>query len=222
MPRSLPAMRAVIPCGCTSTSAPICCSALTWKSTGRRPIRSPPTRGTKASWARCSSGPSRRIGMRFRPENSRGTRGVGSGTGTTVIVLPAMSTSRPIERRMSAVMLTSPTSGALLIVDGESARRAATMCLVTAFFAPATTTSPRRGPLGSMCHAGPAVAVAAGSMGSEATSPLLVTIRSPRGLGQVSLGALSASGEAGLSEARFSWISRSSSGSDEPVRPFSM
>ena len=97
-------MRAVIPCGCTSTSAPICWRALTWKSTGRRPMRSPPTSGTKASWARWSSGPSSRIGMRLRPENSSGTRGVGSGVGTTVIVPPSMSTSRPIDRRMSAVM----------------------------------------------------------------------------------------------------------------------
>ena len=65
---------------------------------------------------------------------------------------PSMTTSRPIERRMSAVMPTSPTAGALVIVDGESPMRAATMCLVTAFFDPATRTSPRSGPLGSMCQ----------------------------------------------------------------------
>ena len=47
---------------------------------------------------------------------------------------------------------TSPTAGALVIVDGESPIRAATMCLVTAFFDPATWTSPRSGPLGSMCQ----------------------------------------------------------------------
>ena len=55
---------------------------------------------------------------------------------------------RPIDRRMSAVMPTSPTAGALVIVDGESAISAATMCLVTAFFEPATWTSPRSGPGG--------------------------------------------------------------------------
>ena len=49
-------------------------------------------------------------------------------------------------------MPTSPTAGALVIVDGESPMRAATMCLVTAFFDPATRTSPRSGPLGSMCQ----------------------------------------------------------------------
>ena len=88
--------------------------------------------------------------MRFSPENSRGTRGVGSGVGTIVMADPSMATSRPIERRMSAVMPTSPTAGALVIVDGESPIRAATMCLVTVFFDPATRTSPRSGPLGSM------------------------------------------------------------------------
>ncbi len=88
--------------------------------------------------------------MRFRPENSSGTRGVGSGVGTTVMRSPSMTTSRPIERRMLAVIPTSPTAGALEMVDGESAMRAATMCLVTAFLEPATRTSPRRGPLGSI------------------------------------------------------------------------
>ena len=148
-------MRAVMPWGCTSTSAPICWRALTWKSTGRRPMRSPPTSGTKASWARWSSGPSSRIGMRLRPENSSGTRGVGSGGGDHGDRPPSISTSRPIDRRMSAVMPTSPTAGALVIVDGVSAISAATMCLVTAFLEPATRTSPRSGPLGSMCQAGP-------------------------------------------------------------------
>ena len=77
---------------------------------------------------------------------------MGSGVGATVIVGPSITTSSPIERRMSAVMPTSPTAGALVMVDGESPIRAATMCLVTAFFDPATWTSPRSGPLGSMCQ----------------------------------------------------------------------
>ncbi len=147
-------------------------------------MRSPPTRGTNASCERWSSGPSRRIGIRLSPENSRGTLGVGSDTGDTVIVSSSITTSRPIERRMSAVMPTSPTFGALVIVDGVSAKSAATMCLVTAFFEPATTTSPRNGPLGSMCHAGPSgsttTGAAAGSMASEATARQTPGLRRPR------------------------------------------
>ena len=50
-------------------------------------------------------------------------------------------------------MPTSPTAGALVIVDGVSAMSAATMCLVTAFLDPATATSPRSGPEGSMRQA---------------------------------------------------------------------
>ncbi len=76
------------------------------------------------------------------------------------------------------------------MVDGESAMRAATMCLVTAFFDPATWTSPRSGPLGSMCQAGPAgSAEAAGveaSMAGQGTRrPVVVDMvgagRNPHG-----------------------------------------
>jgi hypothetical protein len=49
-------------------------------------------------------------------------------------------------------MSTSPTSGALRIVLGPSPSIAATMCLVTAFFDPRTTMSPRSGPDGSTCQ----------------------------------------------------------------------
>ncbi len=184
VPLRRPTIRAVIPWGCTSISAPICCRAATWKSTGRRPIRSPPTRGTKASWARWRSGPSSRIGMRFRPENSSGTRGVGSGVGEMVMASPSMSTPNPMDRRMSAVMPTSPTFGALVIVEGLSPIRAATMCLVTAFFEPATSTSPLSGPLGSMCQAGPVPSgvgsVTEPAMGREATPGDLAPDPPPR------------------------------------------
>src|SRR5580693_3757934 len=46
-------------------------------------------------------------------------------------------------------MSTSPTSGALRITLGPSPSIAATMCLVTAFFDPRTSMSPRSGPEGS-------------------------------------------------------------------------
>ncbi len=55
------------PSSVSSTSAPNWRSACTWKSTGRDPMRSPPTRGTNASPMRCSSGPTMRIGTRLRP-----------------------------------------------------------------------------------------------------------------------------------------------------------
>ena len=53
---------------------------------------------------------------------------------------------------IAAVMSTSPTSGAFLIVLGPSPSIAATMCLVTAFFDPRTAMSPRSGPDGSTRH----------------------------------------------------------------------
>ena len=58
------------------------------------------------------------------------------------------------------------------------------MCLVIAFFEPATITSPRRGPLGSMCHAGPEGAAVVGSpelMRFEATAPGWDDPRTQRG-----------------------------------------
>ena len=54
---------------------------------------------------------------------------------------------------MSAVMATSPTDGALVMVLGSVPSRAATMCLVTAFLDPLTLTCPTRGPLGRMRQA---------------------------------------------------------------------
>ena len=59
------------------------------------------------------------------------------------------STPTPSERRMSAVMATSPTSGTWRMTLGPSPSTAATMCLVTAFFEPRMKTSPRRGPEGA-------------------------------------------------------------------------
>jgi len=53
---------------------------------------------------------------------------------------------------IAAVMSTSPTSGAFLMVLGPSPSIAATMCLVTAFFDPRTVMSPRSGPDGSTCQ----------------------------------------------------------------------
>ena len=84
--------RAVIPAGPVSMSAPSARSAATWKSTGRRPMGSPPTSGTNASPVRCSSGPSIRIGIRFSPVNAAGTRGSTTAPGVTVISSPARST----------------------------------------------------------------------------------------------------------------------------------
>ncbi len=128
-------------------------SAPMWKSTGRWPIRSPPTRGTNASWLRASSGPSSRMGMRLSPVNSSGTLAPGLATGWMVMASPSISTPTPSEVRMSAVMPTSPTAGALVMVLGSVPSMAATMCLVTAFLDPLTLTCPTRGPFGRMCQA---------------------------------------------------------------------
>ena len=144
--------RAMMPAGPASTSAPSARSAATWKSTGRRPIGSPPTSGTNASPVRCSSGPSIRIGIRFSPVNASGTRGWTALPGATVMSDPERPTSYPMASSIAAVMSTSPTSGALRIVLGPSPSIAATMCLVTAFFDPRTPMSPRSGPDGSTCQ----------------------------------------------------------------------
>ena len=144
--------RALIPAGPISTSAPMARSAATWKSTGRRPMGSPPTSGTNASPVRCSSGPSIKIGIRFSPVNASGTRGCTSLPGDTMISVRSRPVSNPIAFSMAAVMSTSPTSGAFRIVLGPSPSIAATMCLVTAFFDPRTEMSPRSGPDGSTCQ----------------------------------------------------------------------
>ena len=144
--------RAVIPSGPASISAPSARNAATWKSTGRRPIGSPPTSGTNASPVRCSSGPSIRIGIRFSPVNAAGTRDSSLPFGAMVISPPDRLTPKPTASSIAAVMSTSPTSGAFLIVLGPSPSIAATMCLVTAFFDPRTPISPRSGPDGSTCH----------------------------------------------------------------------
>ena len=91
--------------------------------------------------------------MRLRPVNSSGTSAPGASTGSMVMLSPSMSTPTPSDVRMSAVMPTSPTAGALVMVLGRVPSMAATMCLVTAFFDPLTWTSPTRGPLGRMCQA---------------------------------------------------------------------
>ena len=70
----------------------------------------------------------------------------------TVISAPPRSTWYPTASSIAAVMSTSPTSGAFLIVLGPSPSIAATMCLVTAFFDPRTEMSPRSGPDGSTCQ----------------------------------------------------------------------
>src|ERR1700716_3747920 len=145
--------RAVIPFGPTSTSAPSARSAATWKSTGRRPIGSPPTSGTNPSPVWCSSGPSIRIGIRFSPVNASGTRGSTAFPTSIVISASDRPTWYPTDSSMAAVISTSPTSGTLRIVLGPSPSIAATMCLDTAFFDPRTRMSPRSGPDGSTCQA---------------------------------------------------------------------
>jgi len=84
--------------------------------------------------------------------NASGTRGCTVPFGATVTSAPDWLTWYPMASSIAAVMSTSPTSGAFLIVLGPSPSIAATMCLVTAFFDPRTAMSPRSGPDGSTCH----------------------------------------------------------------------
>src|SRR5579859_7598236 len=65
---------------------------------------------------------------------------------------PCAETPAPTERSISAVMSTSPIRGALSTVLGPSASSEATISLVTAFLDPLISTSPTRGPLGSIRH----------------------------------------------------------------------
>jgi hypothetical protein len=92
------------------------------------------------------------MGIRFSPVNAAGTRDSSLPFGAMVISPPDRLTPKPTASSIAAVMSTSPTSGAFLIVLGPSPSIAATMCLVTAFFDPRTPMSPRSGPDGSTCH----------------------------------------------------------------------
>ena len=91
--------------------------------------------------------------MRLSPVNSSGTLAPGPSTGSMMMRSPSISTPTPSDVRMSAVMPTSPTAGALEMVLGSVPSMAATMCLVTAFLDPLTFTWPTNGPLGRMCQA---------------------------------------------------------------------
>jgi hypothetical protein len=142
-----------MPVSSTVICAPIAVSAEMWKSSGRGPIWSPPTSGTKASPVRFSSGPSSSTGIRLRPVKVCGTAGASSLPRSTIRVSASRSTVAPRERSIEAVISTSPTRGAFEIRLGPSPSRAATMCLVTAFFEPRTVTSPRSGPVGSIFQA---------------------------------------------------------------------
>ena len=113
-------MRAVMPCGWTSTSAPIC-----WRALDVEVDRPAPDAVAADQRHERLVGPvEQRAEQQDRDaveagELERHPRRAAPACGTTVIEPPSMSTSRPIERRMSAVMPTSPTAGALVIVDGR-------------------------------------------------------------------------------------------------------
>ena len=92
--------------------------------------------------------------MRLSPLKDSGTAGFASvGRGDRERRTGLAPRWRPTAVRMPAVMSTSPTSGTLVMVLGPCPRMAATMCLVTAFLEPRTSTSPRSGPAGSMSQA---------------------------------------------------------------------
>ena len=84
----------------------------TWKSTGRSPMRQPPTSGTLASPTRFSSGPMKRIGMRFTPEYcSETTEDVIVGVHTRRVSSSSHSAWVPSSRSMPRMTSTSVMRG---------------------------------------------------------------------------------------------------------------
>src|SRR2546423_1409000 len=94
------------------------------------------------------------MGIRFSRLKAGGMTLAPTGWGSIEMRSPSMSTCAPSASSIDAVMSTSPMRGARSMTLGLSARRAATICLVTAFFEPLMTTSPRNGPLGSTTQVG--------------------------------------------------------------------
>ena len=109
----------------------------------------PPSAGMNASPSRCSSGPENRIGMRDEPESVSTSATSASCTFFASIVTmpssPFTSTFTPCRRSRSETTCTSRISGTFLSTDVPGASRAATMALLTKFFAPRTLIVPLSG-----------------------------------------------------------------------------
>ena len=139
-----------------STSAPSLRRVSRWKSMGRPPMLQPPSAGMKASPRRCSSGPEKRIGMREEPArvSTSATDGISTWEAlmVTMPLSPLTSTSTPCRRSRSDTTCTSRISGTFLSTEVPGASRAATMALLTKFFAPRTLMVPFNGLPPSTCR----------------------------------------------------------------------
>ena len=115
----------------------------TWYSTGRSPMRQPPTRGTVASPTRLSNGPIIRMGMRLTPEYCSDTsEEVMTGVCTDRVWSSSHSTWVPTSRNIPRMTCTSVMRGTLDSTQRSEVNSVATSCLVTAFLAPPGVTSP--------------------------------------------------------------------------------
>ena len=139
-----------------STFAPSLRKVSRWKSIGRPPMLQPPSAGMNASPRRCSSGPENRIGMRDEPDSVSTSATSASCTLVASIVTtpfaPSTVTSTPCRRSRSDTTCTSRISGTFFSTDVPGASNAATMALLTKFFAPRTLMVPFSGLPPSTCR----------------------------------------------------------------------
>ena len=139
-----------------STVAPSLRSVSRWKSIGRPPIAQPPNAGMNASPKRCTSGPENRIGMRDEPDSVSTSATSASCTReasmATMPFAPSTSTSTPCRRSKSDTTCTSRISGTFFSTDLPGASNAATIALLTKFFAPRTLIVPFKGLPPSTCN----------------------------------------------------------------------
>ena len=137
------------------TSAPSLRSVSRWKSIGRPPMLQPPSAGMNASPKRCSSGPENRIGIRDEPDSvstsATSARLTLVASMVTVPLLPSNATSTPCRRSRSETTYTSRISGTFFSTLTPGASSAATIALLTKFFAPRTLIVPFSGRPPSTC-----------------------------------------------------------------------
>ena len=146
-----------IPSLCSlSTFAPSLRRVSRWKSIGRPPMLQPPSAGMNASPKRCSSGPENRIGIRDEPDSVSTSATSASCTLAASIVTtplsPSTVTSTPCRRSKSDTTCTSRISGTFFSTEVPGASNAATMALLTKFFAPRTLMVPFSGLPPSTCR----------------------------------------------------------------------
>src|SRR5437867_4843876 len=125
--------------------APIFCSPVKWRSTGRAPMAQPPGSETRARPKRARSGPSTRTLARIVFTISYGASGLATCSASTCTVAPSRSTRAPMWPSSLPSVRMSARSGTPRKMDRPSASSAAAICGSVAFFEPDTCTSPDSG-----------------------------------------------------------------------------